>query len=93
MKRLVLATALWVLLPQAAALAAEAGNGEEEDSTRRTSSSTTSGSRSTSGRSTCRSTKAVAYLMLGAVVTMLIGILLMRVRLHRARTGGRRSAS
>ena len=27
-------------------------------------------------------TKAVAYLILGAVVTMLIGILLMRVRLH-----------
>ena len=62
-------------------------------STRRRSSSSSRGSRSTSGRSTCRSTRAVVYILLGALLSCLIGIVFMRVEAqHVAGTARRRSA-
>ena len=50
-------------------------------STRRPSSSSTTGSRSTSGRSTCRSPRRSSTSMLGALLTIAIGIFTMRSRL------------
>ena len=79
MKRLVLATALWVLLPQAAALAAEAGNGEEEDFDPSHEFEQHEWIPIHIGPLDMSITKAVAYLILGAVVTMLIGILLIAI--------------
>jgi F-type H+-transporting ATPase subunit a len=82
MKRLLaLATALWVLLPQVA-LAAEAGNGEEEKFDPSHEFEQHEWVPIHVGPLDLSITKAVAYLILGAVVTMLLGIVLMRVRLR-----------
>ena len=59
-------------------------------STRRPSSSSTSGSRSTSARSNLSITKAVVYLMIGTVLTILLGLVLMRWRLSSGQGIGRR---
>ena len=81
MKRLLaLATALWLLLPQLA-LAAESVNGEEEEFDPSHEFEQHEWIPIHIGPLDLSVTKAVAYLMLGAALTMLLGILLMRVRL------------
>ena len=81
MKRLLaLATALWLVLPQVA-LAAEA-NGEDDDFDPSDEFAQHEWVPIHIGPLDLSITKAVAYLILGAVLTMLLGIVLMRVKLR-----------
>jgi F-type H+-transporting ATPase subunit a len=81
MKRvLALATTLWLALPQLA-LAAEAGNGEEEEFDPSHEFEQHEWIPIHIGGLDVSITKAVAYLILGSVLTMVLGLLLMRVRL------------